>query len=85
MIIFTPTRANNKSNPYLFHVISEIGKLHGLTFLPAVTHPNQAWTQKSANRALADPNSVIEFKDWAHIDFFKHSTRKKIILYNGNI
>lgn len=80
MIIFTPTRANNKSNPYLFHVTSEIGKLHGLTFLPTVTHPNQAWTQKSANRALADPNSVIEFKDWAHIDFFKHSTRKKIIL-----
>jgi hypothetical protein len=80
MIIFTPTRANNKSNPYLFYVISEIGKLHGLTFLPTVTHPNQAWTQKLADRALSDPNSIIEFKDWAHIDFFKHSTRKKIIL-----
>jgi len=79
MIIFTPTRADNRSNPYLFHVTSEIGKLHGLKFLPTVTHPNQAWTQKSAKRALADPNSVIEFKDWAHIDFFKHSKRKKII------
>jgi hypothetical protein len=45
-----------------------------------VTHPNQIWTQKSASEALADPDSVIEFKDWAHIDFFRHSTRKKIIL-----
>jgi hypothetical protein len=80
MIIFTPVRANGTKNPYFFSVTSEIGKLHGLTFLPDVTHPNQVWTQKSAKAALAEPNSVIEFKDWAHIDLFKHSTKKKIIL-----
>jgi hypothetical protein len=79
MIIFTPKRADNRPNPYFFYVISEIGKLHGLKFLPDVTHPNKEWTQESANLALADPNSVIEFKEWKHIDLFKHSTRKKII------
>jgi len=79
MIIFTPKRADNRQNPYYFYIISEIGKQHGLKFLPDITHPDQDWTQESADQALADPTSVIEFKDWAHIDLFKHSTRKKVI------
>jgi hypothetical protein len=80
MIIFTPERTSRRQNPCFFHILSEIAKQHDLKFLPNVTHPNQDWTQELADQALADPNSVIEFKNWAHIDLFKHSTRKKIIL-----
>jgi hypothetical protein len=79
MIIFTPKRSDNRQNPCLFYVISEIGKHHGLKFLPDITHLDQDWTQESVDLALSDPNSVIEFKNWKHIDLFKHSTRKKII------
>ena len=79
MIIFTPVKASKRQNPYFFYVISEIGKLHGLKFLPNITHPAHLLPPELVDRALADPNSVIEFKDWAQIDLFKHSTRKKII------
>jgi hypothetical protein len=80
MIIFTPTRANGRQNPYFFSVIMELGRTAGLQFLPTITHPNRDWTQSEVNNALASANSVIEFKDWKHIDLFKNSTRKKIIL-----
>jgi len=82
MIIFTPRRSSYRQNPCFFYVISEIGKQHGLKFLPNATNPDpdQDWTQESVDLALSDPNSVIEFKDWKYIDLFRHSTRKKIIL-----
>jgi hypothetical protein len=80
MIIFTPQKTNNTPNPKFFKVTCAIGKDAGLKFLPDVTHSNRDWTEEQANAALAVPDSVIEFKQWEHIDLFKHSDRKKIII-----
>lgn len=80
MIIFTPQKTNNTPNPKFFKVTCAIGKDAGLKFLPDITHPNRDWTAEQANAALAVPDSVIEFKRWEHIDLFKHSDRKKIII-----
>ena len=80
MIIFTPIRAHGRKNPYFFNVTMELGKAVGLTFLPTITHADRDWTQSEVDDALASTGSVIGFTDWKHIDLFKNSTRKKVIL-----
>ena len=80
MIIFTPLKTKDSQNPKFFKITCAIGKDAGLKFLPDVTHPDRDWTAEQVDAALADPDSVIEFKQWEHIDLFKHSNRKKIII-----
>jgi len=80
MIIFTPQRAFGLQNPKFFDVTCAIGKNAGLKFLPDITHCDRPWNTMHVTLTSADPNTVMRFTKWEHVEFFKNSDRKKIII-----
>ena len=80
MIIFTPYRAFGLQNPKFFDVTCAIGKNAGLKFLPDITHCDRPWNELHVRLTSADPDTVMNFTRWEHVEFFKHSDRKKIII-----
>jgi hypothetical protein len=80
MIIFAPQRTFGLQNPKFFDVTCAIGKNAGLKFLPDITHCDRPWSTLHADITMSFPETVMTFSKWEHIDFFKHSDRKKIII-----